>query len=302
MERDFEKEFKELKQNEEPDLWNRIEAGLTPKAVASNAQTETGRMPRVHRWALVIAACLCMLITVPVLSLMRSNSSSSGMPADMSGGTEASAEDGDWSAIGEAAAVASEATESTGIDMNGYADGVSDSVRDIDAGVDESVKENMMEDSLTNGLESSKSGSFSGADIFSDDSDMGNGVKKELQRIEASRYDASNKKTTDADNTVDWNSVLQEGQLLNAVKIRVLEIDQTGNADDVYTVRAVIVSSDEDNYLSEYMELMLLCNTETAYDFARTPREKASLQTGETYTVNLRYEGNGAFAVMKAVK
>ena len=31
MKRDFELEFKELKLNEVPDLWNRIEAGLSEK-------------------------------------------------------------------------------------------------------------------------------------------------------------------------------------------------------------------------------------------------------------------------------
>lgn len=335
MERDFEKEFKELKQSEAPDLWNRIEAGLSPKDLVSNAQTEveqnvkkkqsirseqdteqdqilernvvgqgrkSGQIQYVHRWALLAAACLCVLIIVPVLSLMRSNSSSSGMSADMSGGTEASSEDGGWSAGDEAAATESESAEKAGSDMNGYADEESDGASDIYAGVDESVKENVMEDSLTNGLESSKSGSSSAVDSFSDDSDMRNGVKKELQRTEASMDSASSKMTADEDNTVDRNSVLQEGQLLNAVKIRISEIEQTDDSNDAYTVRAVIVSSDEDNYLSESMELTLLCNAETAYDFVRTPRENVPLQTGETYTADLRYEGYGDFVIVKVMR
>ena len=39
MERDFEKEFIELKQSEVPDLWDRIEAGLAPKTTTSSEDT-----------------------------------------------------------------------------------------------------------------------------------------------------------------------------------------------------------------------------------------------------------------------
>lgn len=287
MERDFEKEFKELKQSEVPDLWNRIEAGLTPKPAVSH----------VYRWALLAAACLCVLIIVPVLSLVRSDSSS-GMPEDMSGGMEIPTEDGGWSATDEAAA--SESAENEGSGMNGYAE-VSDAASGIYGGADASVEESVMEDSLTNGLESPESGSFSAADSLSDDSEMRNGIIKEAQSLEASRDSASSKKEGE-ESTVDWSSVLQEGQLLNAVKIRVSEIKQTGSTDDVYTVRSVIVSPDGGNYLPEGMELTLLCNAETAYDFDRTPQGKKLLQTGEIYTVDLRYEGDGEFVVKKAVK
>ncbi len=61
MVRDFEQEFIELKQNEIPDLWNRIEAGLSEKKVtASVPEKENTSFKKINwrRWGTLAEACL----------------------------------------------------------------------------------------------------------------------------------------------------------------------------------------------------------------------------------------------------
>lgn len=64
MERDFEQEFKQLKQDEIPDLWNRIEAGLSEKQPVKAAPKIVWR-----KWAALAAAIVCLIIVLPAISL-----------------------------------------------------------------------------------------------------------------------------------------------------------------------------------------------------------------------------------------
>lgn len=71
MERDFELELKELKQNETPDLWNRIEAGLSERRVPQKRMVW-------RNWGIVAAACLCVVILFPVMMIRFTGSAKSG--------------------------------------------------------------------------------------------------------------------------------------------------------------------------------------------------------------------------------
>ncbi|MDE5933882.1 MAG: hypothetical protein K2H40_15560, partial [Lachnospiraceae bacterium] len=123
MERDFEREFRELKQNEIPDLWNRIEAGLPEKKnmtlvsqnmIATDNTTGAGKerfekkdfeksdfekgmikkRPVWRKWGTLIAACVCVVIILPAFSLLIRNKSYSGSGSDAAANTtEAIAED-----------------------------------------------------------------------------------------------------------------------------------------------------------------------------------------------------------------
>lgn len=312
MERDFEKEFIELKQSEAPDLWSRIEAGLTPKNVentemeaeqtaesesAATFEQKPGRKVRIYRWGLLAAACLCLLIILPVLSLTRSNSFSSDMSgagAPTSEGLEASAADESFDMAAEAA---SDAADNGGSEIQS-AESMENEILDSESGINgytdasagadgESAAAGTMDDSVsnsvTNGAEVSRSEAASAADSMFDDSDAQKDEMKELQGVKA----------------VDWNDILQEGQMLHEVKIEVSEVVQTDTADQIYTVRTVVVSSDEDGFLYEGAELTLLCNEETTYDFVTRPRKEILLQVGKTYIADLRYEGDGGFVVVK---
>lgn len=64
MNKDLEKEYKKLMTESTPDLWERIEAGLEPKELTA----EKGNPWRRYRtWGLAAAACLCIMVTVPVM-------------------------------------------------------------------------------------------------------------------------------------------------------------------------------------------------------------------------------------------
>ena len=57
MSKDFEKEYIELAQNEIPDLWDRIEAGLTEKSAPENKASITIFL---KRYGGLVAAVLCL--------------------------------------------------------------------------------------------------------------------------------------------------------------------------------------------------------------------------------------------------
>lgn len=66
MSRDFEKEYIELAQNEIPDLWDRIEAGLTEKTVPEPPKTDKPKMIVFRkRYAGFAAALLCAAVVIP---------------------------------------------------------------------------------------------------------------------------------------------------------------------------------------------------------------------------------------------
>ena len=64
MNKDLEIEYKKLMTENTPDLWERIEAGLEPK----EATAKKGDLWRRYRtWGLAVAACLCIMVTVPAM-------------------------------------------------------------------------------------------------------------------------------------------------------------------------------------------------------------------------------------------
>lgn len=70
MNRDFEKEYIELAQCEIPDLWDRIEAGLTEKSAPETEKTnKTKRMICWKRYAGLAAAVLCAAVVIPAFML-----------------------------------------------------------------------------------------------------------------------------------------------------------------------------------------------------------------------------------------
>lgn len=64
MSKDLKNEYKELMTEDVPDLWDRIEAGLEPKQPTAEKRNPWGKY-RV--WGAAVAACLCLMVTVPVI-------------------------------------------------------------------------------------------------------------------------------------------------------------------------------------------------------------------------------------------
>lgn len=88
MNRDFEKEYIELAQCEIPDLWDRIEAGLTEKSAPETEKTnKTKKRIYWKRYTGLAAAVLCAAVVIPAVVLTGQTGKSSA--ADTSAQTGA---------------------------------------------------------------------------------------------------------------------------------------------------------------------------------------------------------------------
>lgn len=72
MNKNLEKEYRKLMTENAPDLWERIEAGLEPK---QSTAKKDNLWRRYRTWGLAVAACLCMIVTVPVILRKNINES-----------------------------------------------------------------------------------------------------------------------------------------------------------------------------------------------------------------------------------
>lgn len=312
MKRDFEREFKELKMNEVPDLWNRIEAGLSDKKVAASSSGAAaisvnrynfGKSAVWRKWGTLAAACLCVALIIPAISLVIGNlggrksnySGASFAPADnsadgsmndnaenMTASSEMAADDG--------MAYASEMAQSEMMEAESDMasnEGVA-SAADMATNEDKAAASEMMADAEaadtdngTNVTQSSEKESGSAA------TNGASASKEESLKKQASESDLSeaNENVAMADEAI--YAGLENGQILSGVVIDVTEASVSG---EEVAYSTVIKQSDEDGLLNAGAELSIVCNSDTSYAFTHKVKEKKVLKVGESYEVSLRYE------------
>lgn len=304
MERDFEREFRELKQNEIPDLWNRIEAGLSEKqnvtqmsqdVIAINhisgvgrghfekndfGKEDTKKTFAWRKWGTLIAACVCVVIILPAFSLLIRDKSYSGSGSDTAANTtEAAAEDN--AAMDTATAENAE----------------SEFAADEAAAAEEAIPENGMADSagmesmegMDGGTGAADAGSVEAA-AESKTADMAAGNS---QTQEADRADASGKEEEKA----VWDE-LTDGQILEEVVVRIQKAE-TVAGEMLY--QAAVEQSDADGILEAGTQIALVCDDDTEYDLLRGPRDEKELEKRAAYLVTLRYDAeSGRFVVLEA--
>ena len=134
----FEKEYRKMIQEEMPDLWNRIEAGLPEK----KKKTRTGK---VLRYSGLAAACLCGVILIPAMMFLLTGNKSEQTDraagesaAENMAAVEESAEEG-MAAVEESAAESVAAVEESA--EEGMA-AVGESAAESMAVVEKSAEEN----------------------------------------------------------------------------------------------------------------------------------------------------------------
>ena len=82
MKKDFETAYKELANAEVPDLWDRIEAGLSEKSAPAEAKAEESKEPApikkktkvavlMKRYSALAAAIICAVILIPTVIVMK---------------------------------------------------------------------------------------------------------------------------------------------------------------------------------------------------------------------------------------
>ena len=266
MERDFELEYRELKQNETPDLWNRIEAGLSEKKIAAVPLENESKSIDIERfvvkkqtpwkrWGLLAAACLCVVIIFPavMIGLTGSSKSHSRNSADTAAST-------DLMENSASSAAASESAEAF--------DTASDN-----AAAEERKAETEYAESTTDDAGSSMAGGSETAAI--EDAEASEEESEEVAAPEIS-----------------------DGQILEGAVVQILQADETGE-ETVY--QAVVLEADTDAVMESGMQIELICDDETQYDFIREPREEKGLKKEETYEVSLQYEQD-RFVVLTAAK
>lgn len=91
MNKNLEKEYKELMEENVPDLWARIEAGLESELKSGQESGPAGKkiIPwrKYGAWGMAAAACLCLIIMVPFLLPQITGGNLGTGPNDYSGGT-----------------------------------------------------------------------------------------------------------------------------------------------------------------------------------------------------------------------
>lgn len=336
MERDFEREFKELKQNEIPDLWNRIEAGLSKRenvtlvsekatvmdnaAAMDNApgagnghfikkdfaKEDTRKPSSWRKWGTLIAACVCVVIILPAFSLLISDKSYSGSGSDTAANpTEAAAEDN--AAMDTATAENAE----------------SEFAADEAAAAEEAIPENGMADSAgmesTEGMDSGTGAADAGgveaavttndaaADTSSDAAsenaapDMEAAAENKTADIAAGNTQTQEADRADASGKEEekaaWDELTDE-QILEEVVVRIQKAE-TVAGEMLY--QAAVEQSDADDILEAGTQIALVCDDDTEYDLLRGPRDEKVLKVQEMYQVTLGYDAeSGRFTVLKA--
>lgn len=268
MKRDFEREFKELKISEVPDLWNRIEAGLSDKKIAASGSGAAaisvnrynfGKRAVWRKWGTLAAACVCVALIIPAISLVIGNLG--GRKSNYSGASFAPAADNGMNDSAPNMTASSEIAADEGM-----ADAESADI-DNNANMTQS-SENESSSAATNGEFASKEDSLNKQASDSALSD----AKENFEMADEAIY-----------------AGLENGQVLDGVVIEVTDASISGE-EVIYST--VIKQSDEDGLLNAGAELSIICNSDTSYDFAHKVREKKILKTGESYEVSLRYEKN----------
>lgn len=311
MKRDFEREFKKLKMNEVPDLWNRIEAGLSDKKIAASGSGAAaisvnrynfGKRAVWRKWGTLAAACVCVALIIPAISVVIGNLG--GRKSNYSGASFAPAADN------SADRIMNDSTQNMTASSEMPADeGMADAA-EMAPSEDAAAAEIMADaesgdmNNSTNMTQSSENESASavtnGESASKDDS-----LKKQ-----ASDSVLSDAKENDAMADEAIYAVLENGQVLDGVVIEVTEASVSGE-EVIYST--VIKQSDEDGLLNTGAGLSIVCNSDTQYDVTHKVREKKVLKTGESYEVSLRYEknsdsqstgtdANGRFVVVSAKK
>ncbi len=264
MERDFELEYRELKQNETPDLWNRIEAGLSEKKIAAVPLENESKSIDIERyvvkkqtpwkrWGLLAAACLCVVIIFPaVMAGLIGSSKSHSSGADTSASTEL---------------MEAETTSDSAAAFN---------TAPAEAAEEGKAESEYTESAAANG-ETADAGSMAGESetAASEDAETSEEPKAEAVMPEIS-----------------------DGQILEGAVVQILQVDET-EEETVY--QSVVLEADADAVMEAGMQIELICNDETQYDFVREPREEKGLKKEETYEVSLQYEQD-RLVVLKAAK
>lgn len=246
MNKDFEKAYKELARIEAPDLWDRIEAGITERSASAEGSVTIERIqtevkdskkgPAVilllKRYSALAAALLCAVIIIPVMGIVK-----------QAGGSRNSASAKDTSTaeetyISEESCTAEEActTEEAAVTE------MSASTSALEESEEEAVKEEFA------------SGSALESDV------MEEAAMEDL--AEAATEDSVNRETKLQSNLQKTEAaILTEGQKLTNVYVEITDvkdrITDSKTADEMGTLYTAVVHEDPSEVLTEGEQIVI---------------------------------------------
>jgi len=292
MERDFEQEFRELKQNEIPDLWNRIEAGLSEK---NDSQKGTIKKRSVWgKWGMLIAACACAVMVLPAVSLLIRNKSYSGSASDLAADyvTEEISDD---------------MTMAEGTESGSAEDDMTAAVTEAIA--EDAAAEEIAEDAAPGDTDGMAAGAAAAADAGGYEAAAGASAdmaaapeEKESEAladatVENSQIQKSDEAQISGTETAVWGEA-PDGQILEEV---VVQIQKAETVDGESICQAVVLRSDPDNILECETQIALVCDADTEYDLSRGTGDGKELKEQGIYRATLRYDADdGRFVVLEA--
>ena len=276
MERDFKQEFIELKQNEIPDLWNRIEAGLSEKKVtASVPEKADSSLKSINwrRWGTLAAACLCVAIIIPAIALRSGNDSSHSYSGGHSDGNMSNSAPMDYSTEDYATSDEPE--------MNGRgSDGASSSA---DAGG--IYYEHEAETDRADDWDNSNSG-VAGDMEMSQESSNAETPSEAENTSETAKAD----KDAQAENNETIKGLdLQDGQKIEGVLVQIVDTEFAEFSGEEIIYQAIVLETDADAVLMKNMQIEIVYVFDFEHDSLSMIKNKF-MKERESYEVNLCFE------------
>lgn len=328
MKRDFEKEFKELKLSEVPDLWGRIEAALAEKANLADAQVvanaSKGAVTHAYadtyfdraksikpaafrKWGTLAAACLCIAVIVPALSIVIGNLGGrksgysdfapNSVDSSLNGGMNTAADeritDGSQSMsdslnMTEASETPMDADDMTGTseimadayDMTGTS-GMPADADDVTY-LSETAEANSM--AAETDREAASTPMSDSTNMTQESQNM-----RETEKQMEDKSDSRQSAVYDAIKEDELNAGMEDGDILDGV---VVEIEKSYASGENIVYKAVVKQADADGMLQENDKIDIVGGSGTEYESAQAKGQGRGLKAGSSYEVSLRCEKN----------
>ncbi|MCM1143074.1 MAG: hypothetical protein NC318_02020 [Blautia sp.] len=291
MKRDFEQEFKRWKQSETPDLWGRIEAGLSEKQVAAPVfkggkssayadgtavQYKTIRKTAWHKWGTLAAACLVAVIVFPAVSFMMKRSGNKSGESNMM--TDYSAGEADTAAFEDGTAADAGVGEAGAADdmiANEKAEGIASDSMTADETAEGIASGGMMNGSVAESFDVSSASDA----VAADEPKESAGMADFDDSVDDSVEDIYRKEAAESES---------KGTVLEDLLVR---IEESGLSGEKMIYTATVLQGDESAILTNGEMIEIICNYDTKYLFTQKTGTDTLLEEGKCYTVSLYQDG-----------
>lgn len=246
MSKDFEQAYKELAQNEIPDLWDRIEAGLREKSTPEKANGKFRKAKKAYwmPYAKAAAAVLCVALTIPAAILL--GQSEKGYNTQATTDAESAAEEAGGAIMEESIEESMEESMEESIE-----EAVPEESRD------EILKQQMQAVEAAE-EEAADTGGMENADIMEDREESS---LLETKREMSSASDASDRNMkADSLSSAKEEKSIEDGRIIENIKVQITDVifDQSYDTDNAGTVYTAVIYKDESGFFEEGEEIQIL--------------------------------------------